>query len=100
MWTCRHSAHRRIRSVWASAFSRTAVQPRHRAFGALLEQQWHAFGCRVDGIQDHVFLMTRRTRQYIVDHLGLVAGMADAEAHAPELGAHVRDHITHAVVAA
>ena len=41
----------------------------------------------------------RRPPQHVIQHLGAIARVADADAQPPEPVAHLRDHVAHAVVA-
>ena len=84
----------------AIRLSRAAVQLGHGALRALLDEDRHAVGRRAHRLEDEILFGARRARQHVIDHLGLVAGMPDAEPQAPEILADVRDDVAQPVVAA
>src|SRR5882672_4391241 len=72
----------------------------HHVFAAFVEQRGENRDCIADTADDLILFSGRRTPQHVVEHVILVAGMADTETEAPELVAQMRDQVLESVVPA
>ena len=76
------------------------VQSAHGLLGALLHEYRQRIERTADGIEDHALLLLAGPTQYVIDHLRLIARMADTDAHAPEIRPDVRDGVAQSIVPA
>src|SRR3546814_12933302 len=86
-------------SDWSSDVCSSGF-PLHEARGAAARQQRNGIGHRIEQLLQPGLVCLGEVAQHVAVHQVLVAGMADAQAHAPELLADVSRQRADAVVAA
>src|SRR3546814_8574415 len=86
-------------SDWSSDVCSSDL-PRHEARGVAARQQRNGIGHRIEQLLQPGLVRLGEVAQHVAVHQVLEAGMADAQAHAPELLADVSLQRADAVVAA
>src|SRR5262249_3847700 len=96
---------RRLLSVAASGRRRarrwvTRMQAIHGFLWTFRDDHRHDVGGGFDRLANHLRVLARGPSENVIQHHRTMAGMADADAHPPEVIAEVGDHIAQAVAAA